>query len=107
MSPRERIDEEDVALGQRIFSGAELQHVVAAREGQLARQLPVEGYLEAPASLEPSVARTVGRITRDAEAAAQLKVVVRPPSCMRNPSRRLKACHLVEVGPMPMYFVFQ
>ena len=61
---------ENVALGQRVLPGAELHHVVPCREGQFAREVAVEGHLDAAAALHVLVARAVGHVAPDAHRAA-------------------------------------
>ena len=61
---------EDVALREGVLPRAQLHHVVAARDGQLARQPAVESQLDAAAAFEHPVARAVCRIPREAYAAA-------------------------------------
>ena len=63
---------EYVAFGQGVLSGAQLHHVVPGREGQLARQPPVEGQFDASAALHVFVARAVGHVASDAHRAADV-----------------------------------
>lgn len=64
---------EDVVFGQGILTGAQLHHVVTAREGQFARQAAAEGQFDASAALHVLVARTVGHIARKTDAAADCR----------------------------------
>lgn len=84
---------EDVALGQRVLPGAELHHVVPCREGQFAREVAVEGHLDAAAALHLLVARAVGHVAPDAHRAAHFG--------RRAPAQLLaEAFQLVEAGPV-------
>ncbi len=63
----------NIVVGERIVAGAQLQHVVLPREGQLAREPATEDQLDRAAALHPLVARAVGHVAPQADAAADLR----------------------------------